>query len=59
MPASYFQSVNPLEVISLVPITTIIWGFLYARKLEPSSPKKMAIGLWSSSFRICGYCNCS
>jgi POT family proton-dependent oligopeptide transporter len=24
---------------------TIIWGFLYARKLEPSSPKKMAIGL--------------
>jgi POT family proton-dependent oligopeptide transporter len=45
MPASYFQSVNPLAVISLAPIMTIIWGFLYARKLEPSSPKKMAIGL--------------
>ncbi len=45
MPASYFQSVNPLAVISLAPIFTIIWGFLYARKLEPSSPKKMAIGL--------------
>ena len=45
MPASYFQSVNPLSVIILAPIFTIIWGFLYARKLEPSSPKKMAIGL--------------
>jgi POT family proton-dependent oligopeptide transporter len=45
MPASYFQSVNPLAVISLAPIMTMVWGFLYARKLEPSSPKKMAIGL--------------
>jgi len=45
MPASYFQSVNPLAVIALAPLFTIIWGFLYARKLEPSSPKKMAIGL--------------
>jgi POT family proton-dependent oligopeptide transporter len=45
MPASYFQSINPLSVIILAPIFTIIWGFLYARKLEPSSPKKMAIGL--------------
>ncbi len=45
MPASYFQSVNPLAVIALAPIFTIIWGFLYVRKLEPSSPKKMAIGL--------------
>lgn len=45
MPASYFQSVNPLAVIALAPIFTMIWGFLYARKLEPSSPKKMAIGL--------------
>ena len=45
MPASYFQSVNPLAVIALAPVFSIIWGFLYMRKLEPSSPKKMAIGL--------------
>ncbi len=45
MPASYFQSINPLAVIVLAPILTIVWGFLYARKLEPSSPKKMAMGL--------------
>ena len=45
MPASYFQSVNPLAVITLAPLMTIVWGFLYVRKLEPSSPKKMAMGL--------------
>jgi POT family proton-dependent oligopeptide transporter len=45
MPASYFQSVNPLSVIILAPIVSLIWGFLYQRKLEPSSPYKMAIGL--------------
>ena len=45
MPASYFQSINPLAVICLAPVFTILWGFLYKRKLEPSSPYKMAYGL--------------
>lgn len=45
MPASYFQSVNPLAVILLAPVLSLVWGFLYQRKLEPSSPYKMAIGL--------------
>jgi POT family proton-dependent oligopeptide transporter len=34
-----------LAVITLAPVFTLIWGFLYIRKLEPSSPKKMALGL--------------
>jgi POT family proton-dependent oligopeptide transporter len=45
MPAEYFQSVNPLAVISLAPLFTILWGFLYKRNAEPSSPTKMAWGL--------------
>ena len=45
MPASYFQSINPLSVIALAPLFTLIWGFLYVRKLEPSSPYKMGFGL--------------
>jgi POT family proton-dependent oligopeptide transporter len=45
MPASYFQSINPLAVITLAPLFTILWGFLYKRKMEPSSPYKMAYGL--------------
>lgn len=45
MPASYFQSINPLAVITLAPLFTILWGVLYKRNLEPSSPYKMAYGL--------------
>lgn len=45
VPASWFQSVNPLAVITLAPLFTILWGFLYTRKMEPSSPRKMAFGL--------------
>jgi len=45
MPASYFQSINPLAVITLAPLFTILWGYLYKRRMEPSSPRKMAFGL--------------
>jgi POT family proton-dependent oligopeptide transporter len=45
MDAAYFQSINPLSVIVLAPVFTLIWGFLYVRKMEPSSPYKMAFGL--------------
>ena len=45
MPASYFQSVNPLAIVILAPIFSVLWGFLGKRGLEPSSPLKMAIGL--------------
>ena len=44
-PASWFQSVNPLAVICLAPIFSMIWGYLYKKRLEPSSSKKMALGL--------------
>jgi proton-dependent oligopeptide transporter, POT family len=45
MPASYFQSINPLAVIVLAPVFTLIWAYLHKKKLEPSSPYKMAYGL--------------
>lgn len=45
MPAEYFQSINPLAVITLAPLFSILWGFLYKRNMEPSSPTKMAYGL--------------
>jgi POT family proton-dependent oligopeptide transporter len=44
-PASWFQSVNPLAVICLAPVFSMIWGYLYKKRLEPSSSRKMAIGL--------------
>jgi len=45
MPASWFQSINPLAIIILAPIFTVLWNKLNEKKLEPSSPMKMAFGL--------------
>ncbi|MES2617250.1 MAG: peptide MFS transporter [Bacteroidota bacterium] len=45
MPASYFQSVNPLAIIALAPLFTVLWGYLHKKRMEPSSPKKMSMGL--------------
>jgi POT family proton-dependent oligopeptide transporter len=45
MPASWFQSVNPLAIIALAPIFSWFWGVLHKRNMEPASPTKMAWGL--------------
>ncbi len=45
MPASYFQSVNPLAIIVLAPIFSALWLKLGNVNKEPSSPRKMALGL--------------
>lgn len=45
MPASWFQSFNPLFVVLLAYIMPAFWSFLNKRKMEPASPVKQAIGL--------------
>lgn len=45
MPASWFQSINPLGIIALAPLYTIMWNWLNKKNMEPSSPMKMAFGL--------------
>ena len=45
MPASYFQSVNPLAIILFAPLFAAIWTKLGKKDKEPSSPVKQAIGL--------------
>lgn len=50
MPASYFQSVNALAILMLAPLFSSIWLRLGNRGKEPSSPKKMALGLALISF---------
>lgn len=45
MPASFFQSINPLAVITIAPLMTVLWGWLHKRNAEPASPMKMAWGL--------------
>jgi POT family proton-dependent oligopeptide transporter len=45
VPASVFQSVNPIFIIIFAPIFSWLWGFLDARKREPSVPVKFALGV--------------
>ena len=45
MPASWFQSINPLAIIVLAPIFSSLWLSLARKNMEPSSPLKMAFGL--------------
>ncbi len=47
--AEIFQSINPLFVVLLTPIIMAIFGFLRARGMEPSTPKKIAIGMFIAS----------
>ncbi len=46
MPASWFQSVNPLAIIVFAPIFAMIWTRLGNKNMEPASPLKQAMGLF-------------
>ena len=43
--AELFQTINPLCVVFLTPIVMAVFGWLRARGQEPSTPKKIAIGM--------------
>lgn len=43
--AEIFQSINPLFIVLLTPIIMAIFGWLRAKGMEPSTPKKIAIGM--------------
>ena len=45
VPASWFNSINGLWIILLAPVLSQVWEALGRKNLEPSSPKKQAIGL--------------
>ncbi|PIQ30360.1 MAG: MFS transporter [Bacteroidetes bacterium CG18_big_fil_WC_8_21_14_2_50_41_14] len=48
--AEIFQSMNPFFVVFLTPIVVGLFGWLRARNMEPSTPKKIAIGMGIASF---------
>ncbi|MBU8892465.1 MAG: peptide MFS transporter [Bacteroidales bacterium] len=43
--AEIFQSMNPFFVVFLTPIIVAIFGWLRSKGIEPSTPKKIAIGM--------------
>jgi POT family proton-dependent oligopeptide transporter len=44
--AEIFQSINPIFIVILTPIIMAIFGWLRAKGKEPSTPKKIAIGMF-------------
>ncbi len=54
MPATWFQVFNPVMIIALIPMITVMWGWQDKRKKEPSSIGKMAIAcfLLGASFLV-------
>lgn len=44
--AELFQSINPFFIVLLTPIIMGIFGWLRAKGKEPSTPKKIAIGMF-------------
>jgi len=51
-PSSWYQSVNPIFIVSLAPVFASLWTWLARRNREPSTPAKMVwgIGLDALSF---------
>ena len=44
-PATWYQSVNPIFIIILAPVFTVLWTVLGDAKKDPSAPTKMGLGL--------------
>jgi POT family proton-dependent oligopeptide transporter len=45
IPASWFQALGPIFVITLAPVMAVIWVRLARRNLDPSLPMKFGLGL--------------
>ncbi len=53
VPTTWFQSINPIVVVTFAPIMATLWDILSRHHLEPSSPAKQALGL---ALLALGYC---
>lgn len=44
-PTGWFQSVNPVAIVLLAPVFTLIWAATHKRGIEPSIPRKFGLGI--------------
>ncbi|HWU77281.1 MAG TPA: peptide MFS transporter [Rhodanobacter sp.] len=44
-PVGWFQSVNPVAIVLLAPLISLVWAWLDKRRIEPSIPRKFGLGL--------------
>jgi len=45
VPTGWFQSLNPLYIVTLAPLMSMLWSRLAQRGANPSTPAKMYVGL--------------
>jgi POT family proton-dependent oligopeptide transporter len=45
IPASWFQSLNPIYIVVFGPLFSALWVWLARRRLDPSTPLKFVLGL--------------
>jgi len=45
IPASWFQSANPVMIVVLAPVFAAVWSALARRNLDPATPAKFGLGL--------------
>ncbi len=50
VPASIFQSINPIYIVLMGPLFAMLWVFLGKRGLEPSAPAKFGLALAQVGF---------
>ena len=53
IPTGYFQSLNPLFIITLAPLISILWENLRKKSKEPSSVEKFLIALFLMAVSFC------
>jgi POT family proton-dependent oligopeptide transporter len=50
VPTTWFQSINPMFIVLLGPLFSMLWVRLAKARREPSTPAKLGIGLLLLSF---------
>jgi len=58
IPASAFQSVNPLFIVGLGVVFNMLWSALSKRSLEPNTPVKFALGILQLGLGFIVYALC-
>ena len=46
VPTGYFQSLNPLFIITLAPLMSLLWGYMRRKYKEPTSVEKFILALF-------------
>lgn len=46
IPTTWFQNINPIAIVALAPIFSILWVKLAAKKLNPRTPIKFALSMF-------------